>query len=111
MGNAHEFSHHVELGHDLGVSDDDVHVLIADTAGRPTTSGELDRLVLAAAREMTADGSMTDQTWKALSKHLEVARLVELVIVSTFYGAITRVLSTLQVDMEPKYGGYLQTFP
>jgi hypothetical protein len=43
---------------------------------------------------MTADGSMTDQTWEALSKHLEVARLVELVIVSTFYGAITRVLST-----------------
>jgi hypothetical protein len=39
VGNAHEFSHHVELGHDLGVSDDDVHVLIADTAGRPTTSG------------------------------------------------------------------------
>jgi hypothetical protein len=67
--------------------------------------------VLAAAPEMTADGSMTDQTWEALSKHLEVARLVELVIVSTFYGAITRVLSTLQVDVEPKYGGYLQTFP
>jgi hypothetical protein len=60
---------------------------------------------------MTADASMTDQTWEALSKHLEVARLVELVIVSTFYGAITRVLSTLQVDVEPKYGGYLETFP
>ena len=37
----YEWSHHVKLGHDFGVSDEDVRALIDDTAGKPTS---LDRL-------------------------------------------------------------------
>jgi alkylhydroperoxidase family enzyme len=32
----YEWSHHVKLGHDFGVSDDDIRALIDDTAGKPT---------------------------------------------------------------------------
>src|SRR5215472_4675107 len=31
----YEWSHHVKLGHDFGVTDDDIRALIDDTAGRP----------------------------------------------------------------------------
>ena len=32
----YEWSHHVKLGHDFGVSDADIQALIDDTAGKPT---------------------------------------------------------------------------
>ena len=34
----YEWSHHVKLGHDFGVSEEDIRALIDDTAGRPTTA-------------------------------------------------------------------------
>ena len=49
----YEWSHHVKLGHDFGVSDADVQGLIDDTDGKPTSLDPLSRLVLKGAREMT----------------------------------------------------------
>ena len=49
----YEWSHHVKIGHDFGVSDDDVQALIDDTAGKPTGLNDLTRLVLLGAREIT----------------------------------------------------------
>src|SRR6201987_6321328 len=53
----YEWSHHVKLGHDFGVSDDDIRALIDDTAGRPTQFDASSRTVLRAAREMTQQGA------------------------------------------------------
>ena len=44
----YEWSHHVKLGLDFGVSDDDIRALIDDTAGRPSQLDELTRTVLRA---------------------------------------------------------------
>ena len=55
----YEWSHHVKLGHDFGVSDDDIRALIDDTAGKPAQLDDaLTKTVLRAAREMTQDGAM-----------------------------------------------------
>src|SRR4051812_47110191 len=51
--NAYEFSHHVEISRRFGVTDDDIEGLRAFHDGRPSDLGELERLVLTAAREMT----------------------------------------------------------
>src|ERR1700751_4247640 len=53
----YEWSPHVKLGHDFGVSDDDIRALIDDTAGRPTQFDASSRTVLRAAREMTQQGA------------------------------------------------------
>src|SRR5215475_11777993 len=53
----YEWSHHVKIGHDFGVSDDDIRALIDDTAGRPTRLDDLTKTVLRAAREMTHQGA------------------------------------------------------
>src|ERR1700754_4614832 len=107
----YEFSHHVKIGHDFGVTDEDITALGAATAGREHGLGEVETAVLAAAREITADGRMAEGTWAALQEHLGRARLVDLVIVIAFYNAVVRILATLQIDVEPDYQRYLQEFP
>jgi alkylhydroperoxidase family enzyme len=111
MKNEYEYSHHLKIAGDYGVTDEDIRALIASNEGKPNELGEVERLVLAASQQMTDDGTITDEVWAALSNHLDVARIVELVMIVTFYGCNARVLSTLQVDLEPEYAHYLTTFP
>jgi alkylhydroperoxidase family enzyme len=107
----YEWSHHVKLGHDFGVSDDDVQALIDDSAGKPTGLDALAKLVLRGAREMTVEGAMADATFAALQAELGNERVVDLTLAIGFYSAVVRVLATLQIDMEPDYMPYLERFP
>jgi alkylhydroperoxidase family enzyme len=107
----YEWSHHVKLGHDFGVSDSDIQALIDDTAGRPTSLDDMSRMVLRAAREITADGAMAAGTFVALQAALGNEQVVDLTITISFYNAVVRVLGTLQIDVEPDYLPYLQRWP
>ena len=107
----YEWSHHVKIGHDFGVSDDDIRALIDDSAGKPTSLDDLSRTVLRAAREMTTDGAMADGTFATLQAALGNEQVVDLTITIAFYNAVVRVLATLQIDVEPEYMPYLQQLP
>ncbi len=107
----YEWSHHVKLGHDFGVTDDDIRALIDDTAGRPTSLDERTRTVLRGAREMTQAGAMSDATFAALQAALGNEQVVDLTLTIGFYNAVVRVLATLQIDVEDDYMPYLQQFP
>jgi alkylhydroperoxidase family enzyme len=107
----YEWSHHVKLGHDFGVSDADVQALIDDTAGKPTRLDAMAKLVLRAAREMTGDGAMAGPTFTTLQAQLGNEQVVDLTLTIGFYNAVVRVLATLQIDVEPDYQPYLDQFP
>lgn len=107
----YEWSHHVKLGHDFGVSDADVQALIDDTAGKPASLDALTKTVLRAAREMTTDGAMKEATFAALQAELGNELVIDLTMTIAFYNAVVRVLGTLQIDVEPDYLPYLQQFP
>jgi alkylhydroperoxidase family enzyme len=107
----YEWSHHVKIGHDFGVTDEDVTALIAATAGQEHGLGEVETAVLSGAREITADMRMSEQTWAFLEERLGRARLVDLVMIVSFYNAVVRILGTLQIDVEPDYQRYLEQFP
>jgi alkylhydroperoxidase family enzyme len=107
----YEWSHHVKLGHDFGVTEADVQALIDDTAGKPTALDALSKLALKAAREMTSDGAMTAATFAALQAELGNEQVVDLTLTIGFYNAVVRVLATLQIDVEPDYQPYLDQFP
>jgi len=107
----YEWSHHVKLGHDFGVTDDDVRALIDDTAGKATKLDALAKTVLRAAREMTQEGAMTDATFATLRDALGNEQIVDLTITIAFYNAVVRVLATLQIDVEDDYMPYLRQFP
>jgi alkylhydroperoxidase family enzyme len=103
----YEWSHHVKIGYDFGVTDADIEALIADTEGRPNDLSELDRLVLRGAREMTADGEMSQATFEALQPALGDKGMVDLCIVIAFYNCVVRFLGSMQMDVEPDYQPYL----
>ena len=54
----YEYSHHVKIGREFGVSDDDIRAIGEETAGRPSKLDPLAKAVLRAAREMTQDLAM-----------------------------------------------------
>ena len=107
----YEWSHHVKLGHDFGVSDDDVRALIDDTDGKPTTLDAMTKLVLLAAREITTGGEMSESIFAALQAAWGNERAIDLTLTIAFYNAVVRVLGTLRIDVEPEYQPYLDKFP
>ena len=107
----YEWSHHVKIGHDFGVTDDDIQALIDDTAGKSVKLDPLARSVLLAAREMTSDGAMSDTSFATLQRALGNEQVVDLTVTIAFYNAVVRVLATLQIDVEDDYMPYLRQFP
>ena len=107
----YEWSHHVKLGLDFGVTEADIQGLIDDTEGKPTGLDALTRQVLRAAREMTTDGEISDASFAALQATLGNELVVDLTITIAFYNAVVRVLATLRIDVEDDFMPYLHRFP
>jgi alkylhydroperoxidase family enzyme len=107
----YEWSHHVKIGYDFGVTDADIADLIAESEGRESGLDPLAVLVLRGAREMTQSLAMTDETYGALEAALPRAHLVDLCLVIAFYNSVVRMLATLQIDVEPEYQPYLDRYP
>jgi alkylhydroperoxidase family enzyme len=107
---AYEWSHHIKIGRDFGVTEEDVHGLIAETAGEPNALEPLARLVLRGAREIY-DGGMSASTFEELHGHLDAELMVDLTVVAGFYCAVVRTLDTLAIDVEPEYQPFLDAFP
>jgi alkylhydroperoxidase family enzyme len=107
----YEWSHHVKIGYDFGVTDADIEGLIADTAGRPSALEPLARLVLRAAREIHAGPGVGHDTFAALCASLGNEAIMDLVVTASFYCAVVRVLASLEVDVEESYMPYLRKYP
>lgn len=107
----YEYTHHVKIGMDFGVTADDIRAIAAETAGQSTSLDALSKAVLRAAREMTDQLAVTDATFAELRLHLNEEHLTDLVLTIAFYNAVVRYLGTLQIDNEPEYQKYLADFP
>jgi alkylhydroperoxidase family enzyme len=107
----YEYAHHLQSGLSVGVTEADIHDLIAFDAGLPHGLGELEALALEATRQITLDREATPETFQALEAHLGRARAVDLVLAASCYNAVVRILGTLQVDVEPEWEKYLERFP
>src|SRR5579864_9119249 len=67
----YEYSHHIKIGREFGVSDADIRAMIDETEGRPNRLDAAATLVLKAAREMTTDLAVSDATFAGLRQHLD----------------------------------------
>ena len=108
---AYEWSHHIKIGRDFGVSDDDIRCIIKESGGQKTELDEPARLVLLAAREMTRDVRMSDETYAALHTLLGDQGVLDLIIVISYYNSVVRFLQSTDIDVEDEYLGYLDEFP
>ncbi|HUN45497.1 MAG TPA: carboxymuconolactone decarboxylase family protein [Stellaceae bacterium] len=107
----YEYSHHVKIGLDFGVTRDDIRAIAAETAGNPTALEPLAKTVLLAAREMATELAVSDATFAALGRALDTERLTDLIITIAYYCGVVRLLASLQIDVEPEYLPYLEEFP
>src|ERR1700730_17439557 len=107
----YEYSHHIKIGRDFGVSDDDIRAVAAETQGRATDLEPLAKTVLHAAREMASSDAISDAPFSHLREKLDAEQLTDLVLTIALYCAVVRVLATLQIDVEEEYLPYLKQFP
>ena len=107
----YEWSHHVKIGQEFGVSEDDIRGLIAECEGKPNGIEPVAKLIIRAAREMTEKLAVSDATFAELKQSFDNERLTDLVITMAFYNAVVRYLGTMRIDVEPEYQPYLDKFP
>ena len=96
---------------DFGVTKEDIEGLIAESAGKPSTLGELEKNVLLAAREMTENVELPEALFKKLQAELGHEQMVDLVVTIATYCAVVRILASLAIEVEPEYQPYLDMFP
>lgn len=107
----YEFTHHVKIGRDVGVTDDDIRGMIAETDGQASSLDSLTRAVLRGTREMVQDLAMTEATFAEIRTALSPEHMTDLVAIIGFYCGVVRMLATLCVDNEPQYQDVLKEFP
>ncbi len=107
----YEYSHHIKIGREFGVTDDDIRAIEAETRGEATALAPLEKAVLRAARELAAQPELPDTTFAELRKGFDNERLVDLLLTISFYAAVVRLLAALQIDVEDDYLPYLREFP
>ncbi len=107
----YEWSHHVKIGYDFGVSDADIVALMAESAGEASGLPALDRLVLRAAREAYVGPGVAAATFAALQGLMSTEHLTDLVVTAAFYCAVVRVLASMEIDVEASYMPYLEKYP
>ena len=107
----YEYAHHCALALEFGCSEDDIRAIADETAGKPSRLDPLAKTVLRAARELTLDIDLKDETFAALKSQLSNEHLVDLFIAIGAYNSTVRLLQALRVDLEPEYEPYLKRFP
>lgn len=111
LRSGYTFSHHIHIGRNFGVSDDDIRAVAEETAGRPTRLEPLARTVLRAAREMTKGQAVAADTFASLRDALGDEQLTDLLITISFYNGLVRLEESLAIDVEDDYLAYLEEFP
>ena len=107
----YEFTHHVKIGKEFGVTDEDIAAIMAETEGKPSNLEPLAREILKGAREMVRQLAMSEATFAEIKKHLSAEQMVDLVLTIAFYCAVVRVLATMKIDNEPYYKEVLGQYP
>jgi alkylhydroperoxidase family enzyme len=107
----YEWSHHIKISRDFGVTDAEIAAVVQESQGHASELAPLERDVLTAAREITLTREISDDLFARLTAALKPQEVIDLVVTISFYNAVVRVLGTLRIDVEPEYLRYLEEFP
>ena len=102
-GSQYEWSQHVVLARESGVTQDQM-----DAMGEWRSSAafdERDRAVLNFTDEMALQIRVQDDTFQEVSRHLDEASIVELSLSVGFWGMVARLLEGLQVEIDLELPG------
>ena len=82
-----EFDHHVKIGKEFGVTDEDIEALMAETEGRPSKLEPLAKAILRGARETARELAMSEAIRRDQGE-LSDEQMVDLVLTIAFYCAV-----------------------
>jgi 4-carboxymuconolactone decarboxylase len=94
-GCAYEWTHHVKIAQEAGLSEVDI---AAAQTGQATD--EFDRAVLNAVDELDEKSNVSDQTWAALCERLDEQQRMDLVLTIGGYIALAMAINTFGVELE-----------
>jgi AhpD family alkylhydroperoxidase len=89
----YEWRHHVRMGRETGLTDDDIGGI-----QRGEAADHLDRAILHAVDELQDKSVVSDETWAVLSEHLDERQRMDLVFTIGCYGALAMAINTFGVE-------------
>lgn len=107
----YEFYHHVKIGREAGVTDDEIRAVIADASDASTSLSQQQKLVLRFSRQLTLDSRVDDATYAAVAALFSREELVDLVATIGHFNSAVRVLNGFEVDLEEGYEAVVAAFP
>jgi len=103
-GANYEWTQHVPLAKETGVTDAQVEAL--PQGADSDAFNEVEKKVIRFTDEVTQDVKASAETFAALEKDLGPRQMVELTLAIGFYGMVARVMESFEVELEPTAGTY-----
>ena len=100
---AYEWSHHVKMAKDEGITDDQIAAVRRFGDGSATEAedfGAFDRVVLTAVDELDEKSQLSDETWAALGERLDDRQRMDYVFTVGSYTMLAMALNTFGVELE-----------
>jgi len=106
---AYEWAHHVPLALDAGVTQAQIEALCAWTTSDAFDGRE--KAVLQLAEDITRGPAASAATIELLQQQsFDHAQIVELVLTASFYVCVSRVLKSMDIELEPGFEAHLANF-
>ncbi len=97
-GSEYEWTQHVVLAADVGISDDEVDRVAAGPDAAGWSLG--DAALLRAVDELLADAMVTDETWATLAEELDVQQLMDVVFTVGSYDLLAMAFRSFRVELD-----------
>lgn len=94
-GCAYEWSHHVRMAKDEGITDDQIAAVKRGEAADP-----FDRVVISAVDELEEYSQLSDQTWAALGERLNDQQRMDFIFTVGCYALLAMAFNTFGVELE-----------
>ncbi|BBY40933.1 carboxymuconolactone decarboxylase [Mycobacterium mantenii] len=91
----YEWSHHVSMAKDEGITDDQI-----DAVKRGEAADPFDRAVITAVDELEEKSQMSDQTWAALGERLNDQQRMDFIFTVGCYALLAMAFNTFGVELE-----------
>jgi len=100
----YEWGHHVAIGKQVGLSDEDIQRIIAG----PDANGldPFEMMLLQAVDELHVNSFISDSTWTALTERYSIEQLMDLIFTVGQYKLVSMALNTLGVQLEEGFEGF-----
>src|ERR1700761_1034127 len=92
---AYEWSHHVSMAKDEGITDEQI-----DAVKRGEAADDFDRTVLTAVDELDEKSQLSDETWAALGERLNDQQRMDFVFTVGCYALLAMAFNTFGIQLE-----------